>query len=269
MNRRTGEGVPSMSDAKRWMGRLGVGWLMGLAVVIPGVSAGTVALLLGVYPEWVRGMSRLQLVRLAPLIMGLVGGVLSGVRLVRWGIAATPDATSALFLGIMLVAVLGFLRNNPPRGIHQVATVASCAFAWWLALVSLVQPLGGVEAPSDAAMAIAGAVGAAAMTLPGISGGTVLILMGLYHPTIELVAGWHWVPMAFFGAGALAGIVLIARIIRAVLMRWEAPVMAVLAGLMIGSMRALLPAGGWSPVSGAAFLVGAILCAVLVFGRRR
>ncbi len=258
-----------MSDARRWMARLGVGWLMGIAVVIPGVSAGTVALLLGVYPEWVRGMSRLELVRLAPLIVGLVGGVLAGVQLVRWGIAVTPDATSAFFLGIMLVAVLGFLRNNPPRGTHLVAAAVSCAVAWWLALVSLVQPMGGAEAPSDAAMAVAGAVGAAAMTLPGISGGTVLILMGLYQSTIELVAGWQWIPMAFFGAGALVGIVLIARIIRAVLMRWEAPVMAVLVGLMIGSMRALLPAGGWSPVSGVAFLAGAILCGVLVFGRRR
>ncbi len=256
-----------MSDVRSWLGRLGTGWLMGLAVVIPGVSAGTVALIMGVYGEWLRGMSSLKLGPLIPLILGLVPGILSGVQLVRWGIAVTPDATSAFFLGIMIVAVLGFLRENPPRGPHVAIAAASCAAAWWLALVSLLHPLAGAGPPSGSAMALAGAVGAATMTLPGISGGTVLILMGLYQPTIAVVARWDWALLVPFAAGALAGLVVIARIIRAVLDRWEPVVMALLVGLMVGSMRALIPAG-WCPVSVGALVAGGVLSAALVSGRR-
>ncbi|MFO8059208.1 MAG: DUF368 domain-containing protein [Bacillota bacterium] len=255
-----------MWDLRRWLLRVGAGWVMGLAVVIPGVSAGTVALLLGVYPEWVRAMSSFEFVRLMPMILGLGCGILSGVQVVGWGMGATPDVTSALFLGIMIAAVLSFLRTNLARGIPLVAAGAACGAAWWLTLLALSHPLEGAGGPSGAVMAGAGAAGGAAMMLPGVSGGTVLLAMGLYHATVEMVVSCDLALLGPFAAGALAGIVLISRAIRALMARWESAVAAVLTGLMIGSMRALIPAA-WSPVSVMALGAGAILSSLLLFGR--
>lgn len=251
------------------LSKLGIGWLMGLAVVIPGVSAGTVALVMGIYRESLRDIGALRLRPLVPLAGGLVGGIIFGVHLVDRAVAVRPAETSAFFLGVMVVAVLGFVLENRPRGAAVAASVAGCGVAWWLAVLSLAA--GPARTAADVgvgAMFRAGAAGVSSMILPGVSGGTVLILMGLYYATIDMLVRWDWVNLGSFVIGGLAGIFLAARIIRFMMRRWEPWVMASLVGLMVGSMRALIPVT-WSVESLLAMLAGGGLSLLLFCGGLR
>lgn len=252
-----------------WISRVGIGWLMGLAVVIPGVSAGTVALVLGIYRECLQNITALRVKPLLPLAAGLVAGIVFGVHLVDRAVRARPAETSAFFLGVMVVAVLGFVAQNRPRGPALTASMAGCAVAWWLAVLSLgVVPVGGSAHISPAAMLLAGAAGVSSMILPGVSGGTVLLLMGLYYATIDMLVRWDWLMLGWFVTGGLAGILVAARVIRFMMRRWEQWVMAALVGLMVGSMRALIPAT-WNVESLLAMLAGGGLSLLLLYGGLR
>ncbi len=248
-----------------WIGELLIGWSMGLAVVVPGLSAATMALLFGVYRKWLSNISRLRIQPLRFLLAGVVGGILSGVQIISWGAEVRPDALSALFLGILSVFILGFARENRPRGVTLIMCASAFLAAWYLALLSLVRPV-ALHGTNGPAMAVAGAAGAAAMALPGISGGTLLILMGLYYATIEMVAEFDWVSVLWFGGGAIVGVFAVARLFRKLLLRWRGWVMSGLIGLMAGSMRALLPSQ-WDAVTIAAFIAGILVSAAVLFIR--
>ncbi len=245
-----------------WSRELAIGWFMGLALVMPGLSAATVALVFGVYRKWLCNISNLHLGPLRFLLVGLLAGILSGVQLVSWGAEVQPDALSALFLGILSIFIIAFVRANRPAGAPLILCLASFAAGWGLAVLSLARPIAahGVGAVH---MTLAGAAGAAAMALPGVSGGTLLILMGLYYATIDMVAEFDWLSIFWFGIGAVLGVFIAARILAHMLQRWRRWVMAALIGLMAGSMRALLP-GQWDGVTVMALGIGIAVSALLL-----
>jgi len=96
-------------------------------------------------------------------------------------------------------------------------------------------------------IALCGALAISATVLPGISGSLVLILMGAYFDVISAISDLgtlHWETLAYlcaFGAGVAIGGLMFSRLVRFVLSRYYDATMAVLTGLMIGSLYALWP----------------------------
>ena len=96
-------------------------------------------------------------------------------------------------------------------------------------------------------IALCGAVAISATVLPGISGSLVLILMGAYFDVISAISDLgtlHWETLAYlcaFGVGVAFGGLMFSRLVRFVLSRYYDATMAVLTGLMIGSLYALWP----------------------------
>lgn len=239
---------------------VGCGLLMGGADVIPGVSGGTVALVLGVYARLIASLRTLASAPVAlargdragagshwravewglviPLGIGIVAAVVVGTLLIPPLIERFPAHTAALFLGLVAASIpLPWRRVGRIRRVHLLAAVASAALAF--ALVGL-SPADAVDPPLAQVFASA-AVAICAMILPGVSGAYLLEVLGIYQPTLEAAGNLDLAYIATFGLGAVVGLGVFAKVLARLLERHHDLTMAVLVGLMAGALRALWP----------------------------
>ena len=236
------------------------GLVMGAADVVPGVSGGTMALLLGIYDRLVRQIAHLSgaagrllrglprqavadvrqadwlfLVSLGCGIAIAIGGL---VELVRLLIEEQPVVLSAAFFGVVAATIVTTRREVSRWDARLVVVFAGVSVAVF-ALLGVRS--GSIAEPSGVVVLGAGALAICAMILPGISGAFVLLLLGLYDPITAAVSNRELGTIALFGLGAAAGLGLFSRLLERLLARSRDLVVAVLMGLMAGSLRVLWP----------------------------
>jgi putative membrane protein len=240
---------------------------MGGADIIPGVSGGTVALVLGIYRRLVTALSRFDLgfVRLVRggriaeaarhvdlrFLVGLGCGILLGiVSLASLMHHLLTDErlrplTLAAFFGLILASgVLVGRRVERWSPAAAALAVAGTALAYWITGLQ-----SAVIEPSYPYVFFCGAVAICAMILPGISGAYILLLLGMYlHVTgmiKELPRGEmsadSLATIAVFCTGCALGLLSFSKLLRWLLARHTSPTMAVLGGFMIGSLRKIWP----------------------------
>ncbi|MDE0614134.1 MAG: DUF368 domain-containing protein [bacterium] len=236
------------------------GVLMGAADVVPGVSGGTVALLLGIYSRLIdtvragagvagtllRGNWRDAWDRLrsfdwwfaVPLVAGIVVAVAALASVIDELLVDEPEAMAGLFFGLVAasVVVAWKLVEKPNAGLAVVALAVGGLFFWLLGLQS-----GPVADQTEIALFGSGIVAVCAMLLPGISGSFILLMLGVYPAAIAAVDDWVWSDLAALAAGAVLGLALFSNLIGRVLHRWPDPTLAVMVGLLLGSLRVLWP----------------------------
>ena len=234
------------------------GMIMGSADVVPGVSGGTMAFILGIYEELVlsiraaarppfwrallRGRLREALEAVnAPFLIAVGSGiglaVLSLARILEWLLENKPVYVWSFFFGLVLASVVTVSsrvrRWTPTLG---VLLVAGALFAYWL--VGAV-PL---QTPNDWwFLILSGALAICAMILPGISGAFILVLLGKYQYVLSAVNNRDIVTIGLVGLGAAIGIVSFAQILGWLFKRYHDATVAVLIGLMVGSLRKIWP----------------------------
>ncbi len=236
------------------------GFCIGTADLVPGVSGSTVAVLLGVYERLLRSAAgvagvltgvlrgdfreaREQLRRIdwrlvIPLGagVGVALGVLAGV--VDWLLTNRAEATAGAFAGLVCAAVVAAVRQvhrwRWPLAALALAVGAACG--WGFGLVA--EP---VSAPAGWLWFAAGALGVCAMMLPGVSGAFVLLMAGVYAPFIDALSQRDWRVVGLVAGGALVGALAFAKLLARLFNRHHDVVMAVIVGLMGGSLRVLWP----------------------------
>ncbi len=221
-------------------GKFIVGIFMGVALVVPGVSAGTVALVLGVHRQLLQDIVKTRAGELFPIGIGVLLGAGGGIRAVWWALDAAPEITLAFFMGLLGVAIGDFIWvNRPGRSCIMWVFVGVM-----LALLMATAGVHVVKGPPGGWMTMlpAGAVSSGAMLFPGLSGGTLLLVFGLYGEVIGAFSVLYWPAVLWFLLGACLGLFAAAYILRWALSRWENQLIALLTGLMVGSMRSLIPA---------------------------
>jgi putative membrane protein len=255
--RRAGTGKATLLDYGR-------GLLMGTADMVPGVSGGTVALVVGIYERLVRSVrsvtaAPLWLVRgdraaareraaevewrlVVPVVLGIGTAIVAGSGILPRLLDEHPLETSSLFFGLILGSLVVPFRLIDDVGRRELALAAVAAVA---AFVLVGLPDRELADPSLLLVFGAAAVAICAMVLPGISGAYLLLLIGVYKATLEAVHERDLVYVLVFGAGAFTGLTAFARLLGRLLDRHHSPTMAVLFGLMAGSLRALWP---WADV---------------------
>ena len=233
---------------------------MGAADVVPGVSGGTLALLLGIYDRLVGQVAHLStaaglLLRgrlrtvlgmvgraewgfLVPLAVGIGVAVVGLVEVVRWLIDEQPVGLSAAFFGLVALTVV---TTRVQVGQWRVGLVAVSVVVAIAVFLLLGVRAGSVSDPAGLVIVGAGALAICAMILPGISGAFVLLLLGLYDPITEAVSERDFGTVLLFGLGAVIGLGLFSRLLARLLDRWRDAMIAVLMGLMAGSLRVLWP----------------------------
>ncbi|GAB5403382.1 MAG: DUF368 domain-containing protein [Aureliella sp.] len=241
------------------------GLAMGCADIVPGVSGGTVALILGHYRRLVAAISNIDsqflgLVKqrkirealehiefrfLAAVAIGMAAGIVALASIMNFLLENHLGYTYAVFSGLIIASsTIVFRRLNDWRWSILPFIVAGAIFAWQ---VSVQQPAHVTLSPLSAFLCATVAI--CAMILPGISGAFVLLLLGVYHPVTELIKGLPkgdisasgLLVIAAFVAGCLVGLLSFSRILRWLLQKHHDRTLGFLMGLMIGSLYKIWP----------------------------
>ena len=237
------------------------GFLMGTADLIPGVSGGTIALILGIYERLVtsvkegslalaslvradfvrmrRHLSEVEWGFLVPLLAGILSAVflLSGV--LETQLDERPQLLAGLFLGLVLGSVvIAWRLLRRPSVLHVVvAAVVTLGLFVVLGVGEGAIP----EDPSALVFFGAGALAICAMILPGISGSLILVLVGMYAPVLGAVNDREVLLVLVFTSGAVVGLAFFSQLLHWALEHHHDLLMAGLVGLMAGSTRVLWP----------------------------
>ena len=234
---------------------------MGTADLVPGVSGGTIALVLGIYHRLVAS------IREASSALGSLGrGDLAGARehfgKVEWGFLV-PLLVGVLLAIVTLASFLDHQSEDRPTvlaGVFLGLVLGSVAIAWRLikktnaihvaigSLVGLglfiVLGLGeglAIGDPSPVALVGAGALAICAMILPGISGSLILLILGMYSAVLSAVTDRDFASVGLVAIGAVVGLALFSQMLNWGLNNYHDLLIAVLVGLMAGSTRVLWP----------------------------
>ena len=244
------------------------GLVIGVALIIPGMSAGTAILLLGFYQEFIEDLSRFNFRPYLIHIPGALVGIFAGVRVIGFLLESYELYLNAFLLGVLVVSVGPVLYYNRPLHLRLVNILwgaAGFAAAWFY----LCRPGGSVTdlfTGSLSGFFLAGSLAGATMLIPGVSGSAALIIINMYDDVILAVNAWYWPGLLVFLAGSLSGIFFLARIISSLYRRYRSAVSLFLAGLILGSTRIVFP----EQINGGVFLAavtGALI--ILFFSRPR
>ncbi|MGM0545299.1 MAG: DUF368 domain-containing protein [Bacteroidota bacterium] len=242
------------------------GFLMGSADVVPGVSGGTLALIVGIYSRLINAIKSFD-VRFARRIFSLKFRVaLNGVHwkfmvMLLSGIFSAllfftkvvplqvymftnPELVYGLFFGLIVGSIFVLIKAiDGFNWIHGLFVLLGTIIGFWV--VTLV-PTDTPEAPWF--IFVSGSIAICAMILPGISGSYFLLILRKYDyilsqfgklGTPEMTGGL--LALLPFIAGAIVGLALFARLLSWLLNRYEAKTLAVLIGFLIGSLYVIWP----------------------------
>lgn len=273
------------------------GFLIGTAEVIPGVSGGTIALIVGIYERIIGSAAsaveafllllrgklqeakvaarQIQWLLVLPVLVGMFAAIFAAAAVIEPLLESQPENMRGLFTGLILVSLLVPYRMVGGSWRVTDYLVGLTAAAISFALVSL--PKQEVTDPALAQVFIAAAVAVCALVLPGVSGSFLLLAIGFYAPTIAAVNDFDLGYLSVFVIGAIVGLALFSTALRWLLVNQRRITLVVMTGLMVGSLRALWP---WQdnlgqPVSPESltplgfFAVGALFVALLLWVQSR
>jgi putative membrane protein len=234
---------------------------MGAADLVPGVSGGTIALVIGVYERLIgsikegssalgallRGswagfkehLGRVEWLLIVPLLAGILTAVLTLASVLEHQLETNPTIMAGAFFGLVLGSVLIAWRLvKRPRPSHYVigGVVAIVVFV----LLGLGQET-TVTDPSLLVFFLSGALAICAMILPGISGSLILLLIGMYPVVLGAVNDRDYAAVGVFVLGAIVGLALFSQVLHWALANHHDVLLAGLVGLMAGSLRVLWP----------------------------
>ena len=244
------------------------GLLIGTAEVIPGVSGGTIALIVGIYERIIasaaaasRTLGSLLRLRfkdalaalkqidyklLAPVLLGMFSAIFAAAAVLEPLIESQPAAMRGIFFGMILVSLAIPFQMAARRWSVRDLFVGAMAAAVSFALLSL-PATDGAEATLPLVF-LAAAVAVCALVLPGVSGSFILLAIGFYAPTISAVNDRDFLYLAVFALGAISGLAIFATTLARLLERRRRITLVVMTGLMLGSLRAIWP---WQSDNGA------------------
>ena len=254
----TPEFVTERKSVKDYVGVYVAGFAMGSADVVPGVSGGTVAFIVGIYEELIgsiravgrpvfwsavvglRWRDALRIVNLFFLV-ALGSGILSAILLlapgIEWMLINQPVIIWSFFFGLVVASIAVIIPRVKIWSISRwVALVLGAVGGYWI--VGLVP----VQTPETWwFIMLSGAIAICAMILPGISGSFILVLLGKYQFIINAVNQRDLPPLMFFAVGVVIGIVSFAQVLSWLFRHYHDLTVAALTGLMIGSLRKVWP----------------------------
>ncbi len=232
------------------------GVTMGAADVVPGVSGGTMAFIMGVYQELIDAIKSfdLEVVKLllrlrlraaaervhwrflAALLSGIAVAIVTLAGVLTWLLEHHPVLLYAFFFGLVLASIVAIGVHIRWSGGAVATLVAGTALAYWV--VGLVP----VQMPHEPLILFLSAtVAITAMILPGISGSFLLLILGQYAFVLGAVKAFDVITLLPFGAGIVAGITGFARILSWLLHHYHQLTITLLVGFMIGSLRKIWP----------------------------
>lgn len=233
------------------------GFLMGAVELIPGVSAGTIAFVTGIYTELLDSIKSINLQALKvwrkegvaafwktingnfllTLLLGMALAIISLSRFIQFVLQNYPILCWSFFFGL-IIAASWYMAKDIPR--------------WnWTRLLLLLLGVGLMltlftSSPASISVTpitlmLAGAIAISAMLMPGISGSFVLVIMGFYQTILVAINSFDVYTLMYFALGMGLGLLSVTRFLSWLLHRFTYPMQAFLTGVMLGSLFKIWP----------------------------
>jgi putative membrane protein len=238
------------------------GFAMGFAAIIPGISGGTVAFILGIYDELIVAINsflksfKVSLLFLLPIGLGVLSAIVALTFPLGLAFEYAPLPTVSLFAGFILggLPLLGKKAAMNRNTIDIVTFVVPALIAMSLGLFSVIGELDATSILESTDVApkliliLIGAIGVSAFIVPGISGSMLLLALGFYEPILNSLEGilesipfvWNagndFLNFSFLGFGLLLGFVLISYFMGYLLKTYPQLVYIAVFGFVVGSL---------------------------------
>jgi len=235
------------------------GVCMGAADVVPGVSGGTMALVLGIYQrlltalrnfdveflsclgrgQWRTATAHVDLAFLLPLAAGIGTALWFFTRVVPIPklLITQPEPIYGLFFGLIVASVIVLLRDLPELAVQDSGWLF-LGLVGGLLLVTRVP----METPDSAWFIFcSGAIAICAMLLPGISGSFILLLLRKYAYIFDAIGHLKLAVLVPFALGAITGLLVFSRVLIWLLHRWHRQTLLTITGLLLGSLWMIWP----------------------------
>ncbi|WP_144450900.1 DUF368 domain-containing protein [Halalkalibacter nanhaiisediminis] len=255
--------------------------VIGVTDLIPGVSGGTIALLLGIYQSLVASINGLltkdwkkSILFLLPIGLGIGIALITVSRLIEWLLVEHPQPTFFFFLGLIIGIIPTLLKDinykQSFRSSHYVLLALAAVLVAVTVFVKdneLAAVMSELTLGDYTLLFFAGWLASSAMILPGVSGSFMLLLLGMYPTVINALSTFNIPVIITVGLGVAIGLILTSKLISFLLTTYKTSTYAVMIGFVIGSMVVIYPGiasnGLLLFVSILTFLVGIVVATLL------
>ena len=237
------------------------GAIVGVANIIPGVSGGTMAVILKIYDRLIETLSLKNVKKNLPFIIPLGIGAAVGIVLlskaIEFLLGNYPMATNFTFMGLILGSIPMIFQRARGEKMEAKGMVSFLVALVVMVVIALLKP-----AESNAVLALtplnllilfgASAISTFAMILPGISGSFVMLVLGVYTTVLTSISGvftwpidgvtWHCVGMLIpVGLGCIVGLIFGSKLVDVLIRKQPQATYFAILGLVVGSLLAVFP----------------------------
>ncbi len=233
------------------------GMLIGIANTIPGVSGGTMAVILNMYDKLLNAVSLKNLKKnipfLAVLALGGAVGILAFSKVIVALLNNYPLILNYIFIGLIIGSLPIIIRHSKKgygkiRSYNYIFGIITFGIMIWITVAGngnitnqSLEDMGGISTTLIIYLFVASFISSVAMLLPGISGSLLLLIFGVYAVIIESIDGFYMPILIPVGLGVGSGILIGVKVIRELINRFPQPIYLAILGLMIGSIFPIWP----------------------------
>lgn len=261
------------------------GIVLGVAFVIPGVSGGTLAVLLGIYEELIEAASNFYknivnfkkyFMYLLPIGLGIIFSVAVFAKLIKFGLEKSPIITILIFLGMIIGGIPALVRNV--KGTKINLKDMTLMLVGLIIVISMLifhksnsnVVLTNMSITGYITLFLVGAIAAVTMVVPGISGSFTLMLIGYYEPILNLVnditsfknLGPNLILIFTFMLGVFIGIIFISKIIEWCLKHYKRETYYAIIGFVLSSIISVIYEVSKFPFNLTHLIIGIVLLVI-------
>ena len=254
------------------------GMAMGISDLIPGISGGTIALLLGIYKDFISSLksinyksfiylirfdfkklnNQLNLCFLLPVFFGILSSIFIFSSLISFLLLDYKILLFSFFFGLIFFSSIRLVSNlNPSSTLDFLTVFVGLVIGLSFFFVSSVSTSNSIFS-----IFLAGFIAISAMLLPGISGSYILLILGKYEFMLDSISSFNWINILIFSLGAIAGILSFSKMIHYLLKNYYRSTIFFLSGLMMGALNKVWP---WQLDNKIVLPEGDILIPIIIF----
>ena len=238
------------------------GFCMGIADLVPGVSGGTIAFLLGIYQQFIQAITSISIFFkriikgeikesvkvvhwrvLIPLGIGIITAIITLSSILKQLLETRSVEVYAFFFGLIIVSVYFLWMKIPQKKSKNIIWGGVS-----IIIFSIIMQIKPVEIPhSPWILILSGTIAISAMILPGISGSFILLILGQYEYIINLIHSRDIVQLSYFLIGIGIGVLVFVPLLSKLLEKYYSRVLSILLGIVIASLPVIWP---WKTIKG-------------------
>jgi putative membrane protein len=215
------------------------GIILGMGIIVPGLSGGTIMMAFGMYEKMLEDLLKFHITPYITIGFGALIGVFTGSFVFSYLFEFHRNPTSAFILGCLLMSIPFILKRS--KG-YAKTDVSLLVIGGILSFILMGMPTlleGGTL--SGGQTFLAGFISSSTMMIPGVSGSAVLIILGIYEEMLLIINELQLLNLAIFMVGATAGLFILAKVLKAIFAKYESKILFFFSGLILGSSRILFP----------------------------